>query len=728
MPLIPKAILLNLFFLYSLCSFSPAQMGHKLPDQFQLIPYPKNIELLTAKVGLEHGDLVRLKIEKNVARPVLGNILDNLTELPHSGNRTLTLRLDSSANVPKLREGYVLTIANGNAEVISRDEAGLFYGCQTLEQLLEDSRDTGIAIPACRITDYPDYSYRSVHFDSKHHLDHINYYYESIDRLARYKVNAITWEFEDKLRYQEHPSIGGPQAISIDEMAALTRYARIRNIEITPLVQGLGHATYILKHEKYAYLREVKDNKWAFCPLHEGGYQVLFDLYREAIKATPGSKFFHIGGDEIGNIGLCPRCKHVADEKGVFELNLYWINRVCEFLEKQGRIPILWNDMPFKYAGVWQTTREEKDSPELWKEGIIKLENIINRFPDKAVFMHWNYTSCRQPGNERLLEWLTTHRPNTMIATAAHSGSAALFPFDDRTGNMSDRGITAIKSSIQSAYEKGINGVLTTAWDDRSPHMETYWRGFIASAEYSWNTGGSSLDEFQKAYMQREFGTQVNYTELYFKLRSAAHFWETSLVRKGNRMDIENALLDLPGVAHWVAETQRNGKKNRGNYKEIVTDLPDLDNPGQWSRKYSERLNNAEKQLIAYNETSQKLGELYKASMRNRYHWKLFSALNDFQITAPKLLLALKRCDVANKAEQKKGFASVQEALKNFDAAWANLKAVYEETRYISCPDNYVKDRYFHFASQREDLTWMIQVEELLHRLIRKWLEKNNPS
>ena len=85
----------------------------------------------------------------------------------------------------------------------------------------------------------------------------MNYYYESIDRLAKYKINAVVFEFEDKLRFRRQPLVGAPQSISIDEMAALTRYARERHIEITPLVQGLGHATFILKHQEYAGLAGI---------------------------------------------------------------------------------------------------------------------------------------------------------------------------------------------------------------------------------------------------------------------------------------------------------------------------------------------------------------------------------------------------------------------------------------------------------------------------------------
>ncbi len=399
----------------------------KLPESFQILPQPKNVELFSDK-GIEFGEIKSLKLDGNIGRPILGNILSQLPEISANEGGRITLKIVNDGNIPQSPEGYVLEVSRGNVQITSRGEAGLFYGCQTLEQMLEDAQEKSVAIPACKITDFPDYTYRSVHFDTKHHLDHINYYYESIDRLARYKINAITWEFEDKLSYQTHPLIGAPQAISIDEMAALTRYARERHIEITPLVQGLGHATFILKHQEYAYLREIKNNRWAFCPLHEGGYQVLFDLYREAIEATPGSKYFHIGGDEIGNIGLCERCKPTADEKGKFELNLYWLNRACEFLVEQGRTPIFWGDMPFQYAGVWYTTREEEDSPELWEAGLIKLDEVKDRFPKKGVFMHWNYTTCRQPGNNRVLDWLTSHNLNTMISTGANSGPADSVP------------------------------------------------------------------------------------------------------------------------------------------------------------------------------------------------------------------------------------------------------------------------------------------------------------
>ncbi len=695
-----------------------------MPAPFRILPEPVNTEMLKGK-GIRFDDLQFLVLENDIKRPVMGELLSLLPD-KGKGKGSLSLRIDNK-QVPASKEGYVLTIINGNAEIIAPGEAGIFYGCQTLEQLLEDARDFNVPVPACRITDYPALAYRSVHFDVKHHLDNMDYYYHSIDRLARYKINAIIFEFEDKLRYERQPLVGAPQAISIDEMAALTKYASERHIEISPLVQGLGHATFILKHEEYAHLRELPYNRWAFCPLNEGTYQVLFDLYRDAIKATPGSRYLHVGGDETGNIGLCPRCKPTADKEGMLSLNLYWLKRVCEFAEENGRIPIFWDDMPLKEGGVYETTYKNIDkekAAEIWKTGKNKLNEVISDFPKKCIYMRWNYNSGREAGNIMALDWYREHGLKVMVATAAQSGASALFPADDRDST-SMNGIAAIKSFTELAAEKETEGMLCTAWDDRSPHMETYWRGFIASAEYSWSPGRRSLDSFDEAYLQREYAvSRPDFAELYKRLEEGARFWETAYVKTGNRMDMENALFNLPGLAHWLPP-KKPGSPVRVDFTDILIDLPDLQSPGSWSKQYAGRLAEAEKVYDEYAAIGHELDELYKASKRNRYHWLLFSALNDFQVTAPRILLAIEKYDKAASARKSEELNGVKEAMKDFYKAWENLKDVYSTTRFISYPDTYVPDRYFHFASQREDLTWIIQDEELFLSELSEWMKAN---
>lgn len=74
-------------------------------------------------------------------------------------------------------------------------------------------------------------------------------------------------------------------------------------------------------------------------------------MYRDAIEAMPYGKYLHVGGDEVSQIGSDERCK--ATGKTPFELQLEWLNKVCDFAVANGRTPIFWDDMPFKFAGLW---------------------------------------------------------------------------------------------------------------------------------------------------------------------------------------------------------------------------------------------------------------------------------------------------------------------------------------------------------------------------------------
>jgi hypothetical protein len=510
-------------------------------------------------------------------------------------------------------------------------------------------------------------------------------------------------------------------------MAALTRYARKRHIEITPLVQGLGHATFILKHEEYEGLRELPWNKWAFCPLNEGTYQVLFDMYRDAIDATPGSKYLHIGGDEIGNIGICPRCKPMADKEGMLSLSLYWLKRVCEFAKDNGRIPIFWDDMPLKEGGVYESTWSDDvtsaEAAKEWEAGIPKLDNLLTDFPKNCVYMRWNYSMARQPGNILALDWYKSRGLKAMIATATNTEGGMFFQEDERDKGKSSAGIVSIRSFIQLAAEKQISGMLCTAWDDKSPHMENYWRGFIAAAEYSWSPNGRTLEEYDNAWLQKEFGISVpDYLTLSKELRRGTVLFYDALFRHGSQMDEDNALQSLPQVEHWLPPVEGR-EKIQFDYTTKLIELPDLKAPGEWSRKYNDLLSRALTEKNSYRALYGRLTDIYNRSKRNRYFWSLSLALYNLQSSVPDLLLALKESDSKDKVQQEAGLEDVKKAVNGFKQAWEELEDAYGQTRFISYPPGYVHDRYFHLASQREDLTWMIQPEELYLGMIENWIK-----
>ena len=158
-------------------SFIPASgLTAELPAPFIVLPQPHSVVLLNGK-GLEPSSLENVVLKGDFRHPVMGKFLTGLTIAKSAGKGALTLVLDTSNTTLPSDEGYILTVTQDRAEIMATGEAGLFYGCQTLEQLIEDAVDYHKPVPSCKIIDFPALAYRAVHFDVKHHLDHMHYYY-----------------------------------------------------------------------------------------------------------------------------------------------------------------------------------------------------------------------------------------------------------------------------------------------------------------------------------------------------------------------------------------------------------------------------------------------------------------------------------------------------------------------------------------------------------------------
>jgi hypothetical protein len=186
-------------------------------------------------------------------------------------------------------------------------------------------------------------------------------------------------------------------------------------------------------------------------------------------------------------------------------------------------------------------------------------------------------------------------------------------------------------------------------------------------------------------------------------------------------MDDENTLESLPQVEHWLPPVEGR-EKIQFDYTSKLIELPDRNSPGVWSKKYEKLLSRALTEKNNFQALSVKLEDQINNSKRNRYYWTLSLSLYRLQSTIPDLLLALHESDSNERGLQRKGREDVKIAVDKFQKCWKEVENVYGETRFISYPPDYIPDRYFHLASQREDLTWMIQPEELFIAMIQKWL------
>ena len=657
-------------------------------DDWAIIPAPQKIELTGGE--LSPSDITYIDAS-DTDIPVLYGELDRL---PHAKRKGIGVKLtvDSCANIPS-DEGYVLKITPRLVSVEATGDAGLFYGCVTLNQLMTRARETGKKLPAMTITDSPAIAMRAVHFDTKHHLDRMKYYYDLIDWLAGYKVNTIIWEVDDKLQYESHPECSSPNAISKQEMQALSRYARDRHIAIEPLIQGLGHASYILKN--HWELRENPLSDWEFCPSNPDTYRLQFDLYRDALEAMPYGKLLHVGGDEITAIGIDQRCK--ATGKSPFELQMQWLEKVCGFALEHHRKPVFWDDMALKQAGVWDLVNEPKSPEEAvkhWKED--GLDEAVKLFPDSCVFMRWNYDDPTAPAHIKLLDWYGRNGVPVFAATSANQGIDVFIP--RRESNIQN-----IKAFCRLVADNKLEGIFATNWEDGSPHWETVARGFAALGEYGWNPYTRSKDKFKSVYSQREFGLPANGIDFIDLLERSAYFFDKALAVEGRRN---------PAYQVW-------------GYK--LLGLPDKENPGQWSRENKLLLDSARVQVQRYDLIKEKISYARDNALRHRYTLDVYGQCNELFNYPAKILLALENADMGKAG----AMDNLKKVCDDFDAMRREYEKIYSETRFMVQPNGYIFDmnHHHHLSARTPDSSWIFLYEIPFVQSVREWLDENkNPS
>ena len=682
---------IKILILLIVCLNLSCDLQNRMGD-FRLLPHPQEWKI-NGNSELNTSDLKHYFSPSGLPLPPGSSFLKNVTLADDREQAQLVYAIDSTLNIKA--EGYLMDIKSEQIQITAKDEAGLIYAMATLEQLMEDAEEQSVKLPLCQIKDYPLLSYRAIHWDIKHHRETLEYYYGLIDKLKKYKINAIIAEVEDKIKYKRQPLVGSSDALTIEQWQKLSEYAQERNISISPLVQGLGHASFVLKHEKYKSLRDDPESDWAFNPLDPKTYDVQYDLYRDALEAFPHGKYLHIGGDEVNTSGR-------NSGKSALELQLIWLNKVCQFAEEAGRTPIFWDDMPLKQSGVYRPMfrpeMKEATVDSIWEANQQNLEAFLPQFPKNCIYMRWNYHSPEAYGNTKAMQWFRDRGFKVMGATA---GQTRWVLMPQRESNMDN-----IRSFALSSIETGLNGLLLTLWDDDSPHFELYHRGIIAFANDTWSGDQLSKNDLKKAYRQREFSHSVSDDAYAFidSLEQPVGQWKNILL-KGNK---------------------RNYLKEMGeSSREALIELPNTAQPGQWSIDQQERLVLAEKMIESTKQIRKKIEQMKKLSSRNSYTLEVYQRVNEIVELTPKILLALRGFDHASNIEERIIEKSkILQLQKDFYRLRDEVEKTYSKTRIIHKPINYIldQDHHHHLANQLHAFDWQFFPELLLFDIISKEL------
>ena len=346
--------------------------------QLQIIPQPVKAELRTG-VFVTAG--CRVEWEGFDIRPEnLAALTGRLVKPCHpastwNGVNAIVLRPDYAYGLPA--EGYRIDISARRAQLSAGDDAGLFYGLQSL-QLEADERGN---LPCVSIEDHPRYRYRGLHLDVCRHFFPVRFIKHYLDWMASCKLNTFHWHYNDGTAWRVE-SDAFPKLTEVgawwgdsaggfytkEDVKAIVDYARERFITVVPEVEMPAHANAAL----YAYpdnacqkeqLLEGKHGdantaSWflrpywvaTYCASREETYDFIDRLIAETVELFPDSKIIHIGGDELpsGAWEACPRCKAFMQEKGLageVELQNYFTRRVEEIVARHGRRALGWEQV-----------------------------------------------------------------------------------------------------------------------------------------------------------------------------------------------------------------------------------------------------------------------------------------------------------------------------------------------------------------------------------------------
>lgn len=398
------------------------------------------------------------------------------------------------------KQAYRLDLAEGQITITGNTDIGLFYGVQSLLQLLKPTNGGTLSLPEGSIVDWPDLELRILHWDTKHYQDRIETLKRYIDQSAYFKANAIAFEIEDKYEYPSHPIIGAPGAFTLEAMQELTAYALQRFIQLIPDVQSPAHMTYVLKHEEFAHLRS-DGNNYQVCMCNEEAIELIFDMYQDMIDATPGVEYFLASTDEVYFAGMCGKCTQEYNDKNRSQAWVGFIHRANDFMTERGRKMISWIEYPLLPGDIHKLLSTMID-------GVISdgKEQLWIDEENKMGIRQLNYNSIQ--GSEYLFPnyFPTTYRDKAI------------------EGNLRN---TAVSSA--NVLEKGANlmGSFTAAWGDAGLHNELFWLGWVTGVQYSWSVGQPAIEQSTADFMDAFYGYKSpDMAQVYCLLEEGARFYQ----------------------------------------------------------------------------------------------------------------------------------------------------------------------------------------------------------
>jgi hexosaminidase len=288
-------------------------------------------------------------------------------------------------------EGYTLSIAADRIRIQAADSAGLFYGAQSLRQIVLAAR--GAPLPALEIADAPRFAWRGLLVDVANHFFPKSTLMSIMDQMAYYKLNVLHLHLTDdsgwRLAIPAYPGLTaneGGEFYTADDVKALVAYAAERHITIVPTVEMPSHAGTSAR----AY-PQFFDGGHSINPANPDSYRFIQAVFAEVARLFP-SPVLHFGGDELAlgsNWSTLPEVQALRRQLGGQDLHAvegHFDRRVAQIIRGLGRQPMAW-DEAFS-AGVDHTLIQwwRKAHPEARDQAVKAGFDVVLSPVDQVYF------------------------------------------------------------------------------------------------------------------------------------------------------------------------------------------------------------------------------------------------------------------------------------------------------------------------------------------------------
>ena len=525
-----------------------------------LIPMPKKIKTSRGKIFLAAFENLNLPDRTSPALLELAVLLAD--ELETMAGKRLRFTRSAVAG-PAIRlilngsddnsESYQLTAVQTEIRITAKSETGLFYGLQTLRQLV---RTEGPELPALKIDDAPDYPARGFYHDcTRGKIPTLETLFKLADKLAYYKLNQLQLYIEHTFAFARHSDMwSGADPLTAEEIIRLDRYCRERHIDLVPSLSTFGHFYMGLRSQRKKHLNELDvdapalpfsfRDRMAHYTLNAsdpGSLRLVEDMLAEFLPLF-SSAYFNICCDETFDLGKGKNAGKVAKLGSAEKLYVDFLLKIIAAVKKYGKQVMFWGDI------------------------IAKAPELIKQLPSDTIPLEWDYSA---EANRRDTKIMQKSGLKFYVCPGVSGWNAFLNRINSASQNIVNYAARGLKF--------GAVGLLNTDWGDFG-HVNLLgcsYHGLALGAAAAWNCKAAmDLDSFDRTFSAVEFGDRSNRIVKAWRAESAAAV--AGYGNLANRFD--------PGIPEERKQ-------------QLLSDLRKISKPAAL-RKYLKTAGEAEKQIL----------------------------------------------------------------------------------------------------------------------------------